>query len=319
VLADLGRTISGALHKMQKETVIDDGVIDEMLKSISSALLQSDVNVKLVAQLRNNIKTSIGLQDTAAGINKRRLVQQTVFQELVKMLDPGIKPFQPKKGRSNVVMYVGLQGAGKTTTVTKHAYYYQRKGWKTCLVCADTFRAGAFDQLKQNATKAKIPYYGSLTQTDPVVVARHRNIRPEAEHVRDLRRRGRRRDEPGGIRRPEDGEVDRAVAIVVARHEEIAAFAAGGQTSDGLTEVSVEVMTADANFPMTANWAVLPEPSNHLSAVVGIAVIVKVDLVVAVVGASGAAVVVSVVAVAVLLEAEAILPLLLLSKWKDHK
>ena len=42
------------------------------------------------------------------------------------------------------------------------AYYYQKKGWKTCLVCADTFRAGAFDQLKQNATKARIPFYGRL-------------------------------------------------------------------------------------------------------------------------------------------------------------
>jgi signal recognition particle subunit SRP54 len=42
------------------------------------------------------------------------------------------------------------------------AYYYQKKGWKTSLVCADTFRAGAFDQLKQNATKARIPFYGRL-------------------------------------------------------------------------------------------------------------------------------------------------------------
>lgn len=51
------------------------------------------------------------------------------------------------------------------------AYYYQRKGWKCCLVCADTFRAGAFDQLKQNATKARIPFYGSYTEVDPVVIA----------------------------------------------------------------------------------------------------------------------------------------------------
>jgi len=42
----------------------------------------------------------------------------------------------------------------------KLAYFYQKKGWKTCLICADTFRAGAFDQLKQNATKARIPFYG---------------------------------------------------------------------------------------------------------------------------------------------------------------
>ena len=46
-------------------------------------------------------------------------------------------------------MFVGLQGSGKTTTCTKVAYYYKKKGWKVGLVCADTFRAGAFDQLKQ--------------------------------------------------------------------------------------------------------------------------------------------------------------------------
>lgn len=51
------------------------------------------------------------------------------------------------------------------------ANFYQRKGWKTALVCADTFRAGAFDQLKQNATKAKIPFYGSYSESDPVQVA----------------------------------------------------------------------------------------------------------------------------------------------------
>ena len=62
-------------------------------------------------------------------------------------------PFlSPSQGRPNVIMFVGLQGAGKTTTCTKMAYYYQKKGWKTCLICADTFRAGAFDQLKQVRT-----------------------------------------------------------------------------------------------------------------------------------------------------------------------
>lgn len=49
--------------------------------------------------------------------------------------------------------------------------YYQRRGFKTCLVCADTFRAGAFDQLKQNATKAKIPFFGSYTESDPVAIS----------------------------------------------------------------------------------------------------------------------------------------------------
>lgn len=82
-----------------------------------------------------------------------------------------VKAFAPKKGQPNVVMFVGLQGSGKTTTCTKYAYYYQRKGFKPALICADTFRAGAFDQLKQNATKAKIPFFGSYTETDPAKIA----------------------------------------------------------------------------------------------------------------------------------------------------
>lgn len=51
------------------------------------------------------------------------------------------------------------------------AVYYQKRGFKSCIVCADTFRAGAFDQTRQSATKAKIPYFGSYTETDPVAVA----------------------------------------------------------------------------------------------------------------------------------------------------
>lgn len=65
----------------------------------------------------------------------------------------------------------GLQGAGKTTTIAKFAHYHQKKNIKTGMVCADTFRAGALDQLKQNATKLRVPFFGSHSEADPVVVA----------------------------------------------------------------------------------------------------------------------------------------------------
>jgi signal recognition particle subunit SRP54 len=136
------------------------------------ALLSSDVNIKLVAKMRKNVKAKINLEELATGLNRRRVIQQAIFEELCEMLSPGKKPFAPKKGRSNVIMFVGLQGSGKTTSCTKYALHYQRKSWKTCLVCSDTFRAGAFDQLKQNATKARIPFYGSYTERDPVKIAR---------------------------------------------------------------------------------------------------------------------------------------------------
>ena len=142
-----------------------------MIKEICAALLEADVNVKLVGTLRKSIKATVNFKDLPPAVNKKRLIQKAVFDELVKLVDPHAEPFKPKKGKANVIMFVGLQGAGKTTTCTKLARHYQTRGFKSCLVCADTFRAGAFDQLKQNATKAKIPYFGSLTSTDPAQVA----------------------------------------------------------------------------------------------------------------------------------------------------
>ncbi|KAI8916024.1 SRP54-type protein [Gorgonomyces haynaldii] len=79
-------------------------------------------------------------------------------------------------------MFVGLQGSGKTTTCTKVGLHYQRKGFKVGLVCTDTFRAGAFDQLKQNATKAKIPYFGSYSESDPVQLAKEGVTKFKNEH-----------------------------------------------------------------------------------------------------------------------------------------
>ncbi|KAI5241044.1 signal recognition particle protein [Aureobasidium subglaciale] len=172
VLQDLGRRINAAVNDLTRSATLDEKAFDGMIKEICNALVEADVNIKLVAGLRTSIKKTVDFKELAPGVNKKRIIQKAVFDELVKLVDPHNTPYQPKKGKSNVIMFVGLQGAGKTTTCTKLARWYQARGFKTALVCADTFRAGAFDQLKQNATKAKIPYYGSLTQTDPVIVAR---------------------------------------------------------------------------------------------------------------------------------------------------
>ncbi|XP_050363204.1 signal recognition particle 54 kDa protein 2 [Argentina anserina] len=171
VLAELGGSISRALQQMSNATVIDEKVLNECLNEITRALLQSDVQFKLVRDMQTNIKKIVNLEELAAGHNKRKIIQNAIFTELCKMLDPGKPSFTPKKGKPSVVMFVGLQGSGKTTTCTKYAYYHQKKGWKPALVCADTFRAGAFDQLKQNATKAKIPFYGSYMESDPMKIA----------------------------------------------------------------------------------------------------------------------------------------------------
>jgi len=87
------------------------------------------------------------------------------------MLSPATQPYKLSKKKPNVIMFVGLQGAGKTTTIAKYAGYHAKRGWKVAMVCCDSFRAGAFDQLKQNATKLRVPFYGSYTEADPVVIA----------------------------------------------------------------------------------------------------------------------------------------------------
>eukprot|EP00357_Protocruzia_adherens_P002246 CAMPEP_0114997646 /NCGR_PEP_ID=MMETSP0216-20121206/15019_1 /TAXON_ID=223996 /ORGANISM="Protocruzia adherens, Strain Boccale" /LENGTH=526 /DNA_ID=CAMNT_0002362059 /DNA_START=20 /DNA_END=1600 /DNA_ORIENTATION=+ len=172
VLAELGTQISGALRKLNQTTVIDEEALDACIKEICNALLLADVQVNEVLRIRKDIKTQVNAYSDASGVNKRKLIQQVVVSELTSLLDPDKPPYKLVKGKVNVVMFVGLQGSGKTTTCTKYAHYYKRKGWKTALVCADTFRAGAFDQLKQNATKTKIPFYGSYDETDPVKIAR---------------------------------------------------------------------------------------------------------------------------------------------------
>ena len=97
-----------------------------------------------VLSLRNNIKTRANSAEKGAGLNKRKIIEKAVVDELCAMLDSGVdeKKLEIKKGQPNVVMFVGLQGSGKTTTCSKYGAFYKKKGFKPALVCADTFRAG---------------------------------------------------------------------------------------------------------------------------------------------------------------------------------
>ena len=104
VLADLGRKITSALRSLSNATVINEEVVNKveicqhwltlisllqvlnaMLKEICAALLESDVNIRLVKQLRENVKSVIDFDDMAGGLNKRRMIQSAVFKELIKV------------------------------------------------------------------------------------------------------------------------------------------------------------------------------------------------------------------------------------------
>ncbi|BGP00028.1 Signal recognition particle subunit SRP54 [Rhodotorula toruloides] len=186
VLQDLGKRLNTAINSLTQQSAIDEQALDAVLKSVCAALLESDVNVLLVKRLRDKVKGKVLPQleeiqakqgqdaDAMQGNKAKQIIQKAIYDELVALVDPGDAAppaFNPVKGKTQVIMMVGLQGAGKTTTCTKLATHYQRRGLKVALVCADTFRAGAFDQLKQNATKAKVPFFGSYTETDPVSIS----------------------------------------------------------------------------------------------------------------------------------------------------
>ena len=171
VLQELGEKFTKAFRNLNAHTTVGEDEIDSLLKDVGNALIQADVNIKLVMKLRQDVKTQIMMTDGQVGFNKRKLIQKAVYDSMKNMLDAGVKPYQPRKGKTNIIMFVGMQGAGKTTSCTKYAAYFQKKGYKVALVCVDTFRAGAYDQLKQNAAKARVRFYGDLMQRDPVILA----------------------------------------------------------------------------------------------------------------------------------------------------
>lgn len=84
VLNELGSRITQALAAMSNAMVIDEAVLDACLKEIATALLQADVNVRLVANLRNGVKKRVNVEELAAGLNKRKIIEKAVFDELVR-------------------------------------------------------------------------------------------------------------------------------------------------------------------------------------------------------------------------------------------
>ncbi|CAN0164893.1 unnamed protein product [Discosporangium mesarthrocarpum] len=110
VLQELGGKLTSALRRLHTETVVDDEVVKAVVGDICRALLEADVNVQMVVKLRKNVEAKARLAESSnAGAAQRRSIQKTVMDELTAMLDPKTSPYKMKKGKSNVIMFVGLQ------------------------------------------------------------------------------------------------------------------------------------------------------------------------------------------------------------------
>jgi signal recognition particle subunit SRP54 len=169
VLDNLGGSLRQALKRIASANKIDRPVVEEATKEIQRALLQADVNVRLVMQLSNKIKERALGEKPPAGMNPREHVINIVYQELINLVGRDAEvPLQKQ-----TIMLVGLQGSGKTTTAAKLATYFQRKGLKAAVICADTFRAGAYDQLQALCQRQGIFFYGERGNQSAPEVARN--------------------------------------------------------------------------------------------------------------------------------------------------
>lgn len=169
MITELGKSITNTLSGLFSSPVTDLK-IERAVKDICNSLILSNVNPRLVNELRTELRTQLDVSKMPPGFNRAKMVQTAVSERLVDLLDPKVEGYKIVRGRANVVVFVGLQGSGKTTSICKYANFHKKKGLKVGIVCADTFRAGAFDQVRQNALKIKVPFFGSA-DADPVKVA----------------------------------------------------------------------------------------------------------------------------------------------------
>lgn len=166
VLDKLGDSLQSALKKLVGASRIDEKLVDEVVRDIQRAMLQADVNVKHVMSLSQKIKQRSLKEEPPSGMNPREHVIRIVYQELIGILGKSANV----KLAPQTIMMVGLQGSGKTTTTAKLARYFQRKGLKAAVICADTFRAGAYDQLKTLCDRLGIFFYGEKDVKDAVAI-----------------------------------------------------------------------------------------------------------------------------------------------------
>jgi signal recognition particle subunit SRP54 len=166
----LGSSLYGALKKVFKASVVDEATVKELVRDLQRALLQADVNVKLVLGISKQIEERALKAKVPPGISRREHVIKVVYEELTRFVGDKPVPIKMEPGKKKIVMLVGIQGSGKTTHAAKLARYFLKKGLKPALICSDTYRPGAYAQLQQLANRINVPVYGDVKAKDPVKV-----------------------------------------------------------------------------------------------------------------------------------------------------
>ena len=155
----LGDRLQNAIHKIKGYGKITEENISDMMREIRLALLEADVNYKVVKEFTNSVKEKALGEEVASSINPGDLFVKIVKDELTELLG-GEQEDICLKGHPTVLMLVGLQGSGKTTTIGKLANFLRKKhSKKPLLVACDVYRPAAIEQLKQIGKQLNIEVY----------------------------------------------------------------------------------------------------------------------------------------------------------------
>jgi signal recognition particle subunit FFH/SRP54 (srp54) len=136
--------------------------VEEFIRDLQRELIKSDVNLKVVKELSENIRKKALEEEPPSGISRKEWFIKVVYDQLSELFGGDISVDVEPKKTPWIILLVGVQGSGKTTTAGKLAYYYTKKGYKVGLIAADTYRPGAFEQLKTLANLSSSMFYGDL-------------------------------------------------------------------------------------------------------------------------------------------------------------
>ncbi len=166
----LGKDLENIMRKLRGLPKIDKNVINAIIQDLQRALLSADVKVELVFQMTENIKKE-SMNTDLKRARRKDFIIKLVHDELVKTIGGKSAPIRIKPGKSNIILLVGIQGSGKTTTVGKLARFYNNKGYKVATVTTDTWRPGAYEQLVQLTDQIGVKCYGNPNEKNAIKLA----------------------------------------------------------------------------------------------------------------------------------------------------
>jgi len=155
MLGKLGSALKKGFDKIASAVFIDKKTIDLIVKDLQRALIQADVNIILVKELGNKIKKEAE-NKKIKGIERKEHLTKLLHDELINLLGKEKHELKIKKSKKSKILLLGLYGAGKTTTTSKLATYYSKRGLKVAMIGLDVHRPAAADQLEQLGKQIKI-------------------------------------------------------------------------------------------------------------------------------------------------------------------